>query len=260
MRDGSQAQPLVPPARRRSRRRLGDEVRDAIVMDFLASGAVAAGDRLPTESELCERYGVSRVTVRAALRSVQEAGFIVVRQGLGSIVLPASDAIMSGIDRLCSFETFARTQARAVESADLDIEEIEATVDLAQRLEIPLRTRTLVVSRAKVYDGVRVGWIVDYVPEGVMAFSTIIERFAGSILDILLTEQDLAVEYADCDVTPVALDRNLARRLEVKPGTPALYLDEVTCTRKARPVNWSRAWLLPEHLRFSVRRRRQFNT
>lgn len=257
-RDDRPRRPVTPPARSRARRPLGDEIRDAITEDFISSGAVPAGERLPTEAELCERYGVSRVTVRAALRSLQEAGYITVRQGRGSTVLPQSEILTSGIDRLGSFETFARSQARKVESADLDIEEIAASGEVAKRLDIAPGTNTLVVRRVKVYDGTRIGWIVDYVPEGVLPFSAVVAEFQGSVLDVLLARPELKVEYADCDLVPVALDRPLARRLDVKPGSPALYMDELTCTHDGRIVNWSQAWLLPEYLRFRIRRRRQF--
>lgn len=249
---------VEPPARFGRRRPLGDEVRDAILEELIASGATPAGARLPAEAALCERYGVSRVTVRAALRSLQDAGYITIRQGLGSMVMPQSAAITSGIDRLCSFETYARAHGLAVGTAELEIEELPASGEVARRLRVEPGSPVLLVQRVKLYDGHRIGWIVDYVPEGVLPFETIVDEFAGSVLDVLLAHRELDVEYADCDVVPVVLKGELARRLEVRPGSPALYLDELTCTRKGRVVNWSQAWLTPEHLRFCVRRRRQF--
>ncbi len=246
----------VPPALRRVRRPLSDEVRDAILADYISSGAIPPGERLPTEAEMCERYGVSRVTVRAALRSLQEAGVIVVRQGLGSTVMQA-DTITSGLDRLCSFETFARDAGREVDSAELEIAEMAADEQAAQHLDAELGTRVLVVRRIKLHDGVPVGWIVDYVPVEVLARDIMEREFSGSVLDILLAHPELDVEYSDCEVVPVNLDRALSRRLQVKTGTAALYLDEQTCTRHGKVVNWSQAWLLPERLRFYLRRRRQ---
>lgn len=247
-----------PPARRRPRRPLGDEIRDAITADFITSGATQAGERLPTEADLCERYGVSRVTVRAALRSLQETGLIVVRQGLGSTVLPQSETITSGLDRLCSFETFARAAGGEIASAELDIAEVDVDGEAARRLAVEPGTRALLVQRVKLHDGQPVGWIVDYVPADVLAPTTIVREFDGSVLDVLLAHAELDVEYSDCDVVPVNLDRRMAARLGVRAGTAALYLDEQTCTRQGRVVNWSQAWLLPEHLRFCLRRRRQY--
>ncbi|HSF26252.1 MAG TPA: GntR family transcriptional regulator [Actinomycetes bacterium] len=246
----------APP--RRIRPRLSDEVRDTIVGELLLSGAVPAGSRLPTEAELCRRYGVSRVTVRAALRSLQEAGYIAIRQGQGSTVLPRPQAIPSGLHRLSSLETFAADQGSQVSSAELEVSELALDPDEAARLERPVGTRALVIRRVKVYDDDRVAWIVDYVPAGVLPFAVIEREFAGSVLDVLLAHHELDVEFSDCDVNAVALPADVARRLAVRKGVPAIFLDELTRTSNGEVVNWSQAWILPEFFRFSVRRTRQF--
>jgi DNA-binding GntR family transcriptional regulator len=256
--DGTAA--LLEPTTLRPRRPLSDEIRDAIAAELILSGAVPAGRHLPTEAELCKRYRASRATVRAALRSLREAGYISTRHGLGSLVLPRPSAIRSGIDQLCSFETFAAEQGGKVETTDLEIEEVSLDPRTAGILAVPPESRALVIRRAKIYDGVRVGWIVDYVIDGVLPFATIINEFDGSVLDVLLNHEETEVEYSDCDIVPLTLDAGLARRLAARRGSAALFLNELTRTRSGRIVNWSQAWLLPEHFRFFVRRRRQFDS
>lgn len=252
----SRERQLPPPSRSRARRPLSDEIRDAIVTDFITSGAVPPGERLPTEAELCERYSVSRITVRAALRGLQATGLITVRQGHGSTVLPRTDTITSGLDRLCSFDTFARDSGRSVETGALEIVETPADGEVAGRLGISEGDPVVIVRRVKLYDGEPVGWIVDYLPTSVIGAAAMRESFEGSVLDVLLARTDLHVEYSDMDVVPVSVDGDLAERLEVPVATAALHLDESTCTRDGEVVNWSQAWLLPDHLRFRLRRRR----
>ncbi|ORC38434.1 hypothetical protein B4O97_01365 [Marispirochaeta aestuarii] len=53
---------------------------------MIVSGSWAPGDRLPSESQLCEQLGVSRVSVRSALQSLEAQGFIEIRRGEGSYV------------------------------------------------------------------------------------------------------------------------------------------------------------------------------
>lgn len=252
----SRERQLPPPSQSRARRPLSDEIRDAIVTDFINSGAVPAGERLPTEAELCERYSVSRITVRAALRGLQATGLITVRQGHGSTVLPRADTITSGLDRLCSFDTFARDSGHTVDTAALEIVETDADDEIAGRLGIAEGDPVVIVRRVKLYDGEPVGWIVDYLPTTVISASAMRERFEGSVLDVLLEQTELHVEYSDMDVVPVSADEELAERLEVPVATATLHLDEATCTRDGDIVNWSQAWLLPDHLRFRLRRRR----
>lgn len=235
---------------------LADEVRDRILHELLLNGAIPPGELLPTEAQLGRRYGASRVTVRAALRSLKEAGFINIRQGRGSTVLPHPQAIYSGLDRLSSLETFAANQGSAVSSEQLEIFERELSDDEADRMECPLKTRALIIRRVKVYDDDKVGWIEDFVPEGVMSFDAIRDEFDGSVLDVLLAHRELKVEYSNCDLTAKGLPADIAKLLSVDEGVPALYLDELTRTDTGEIVNWSLAWLLPQYFHFGVRRRR----
>src|SRR5918911_3971169 len=55
---------------------IADQIRQAIV-----TGKLAEGERLPPERELAEQFGVSRVTVRDALRALEAMGLIEVRVG-----------------------------------------------------------------------------------------------------------------------------------------------------------------------------------
>jgi GntR family transcriptional repressor for pyruvate dehydrogenase complex len=67
---------------------------DRIVSDFedrIVYGELAPGERLPTESELCELLGVSRSVVRDAVRTLVARGLVEVRQGRGMIVAAPDD-------------------------------------------------------------------------------------------------------------------------------------------------------------------------
>ena len=53
--------------------------------DEIVSGVLPVGSQLPTEEELCERFSVSRYTVREALRRLREDSLVSSRQGQGTI-------------------------------------------------------------------------------------------------------------------------------------------------------------------------------
>jgi len=131
--------------------------------------------------------------------------------------------------------------------------------DQATVLERHAGTQSIVVRRVKVYDDDRVSWIVDYIPVGVLPFSVIRQEFAGSVLDVLLAHTELEVEFSDCQITALGLPSDVAGKLNVKEGVPAIYLDELTRSRTGEVLNWSQAWLLPDYFNFSVRRRRPFS-
>ena len=57
----------------------------------IADGSYPVGARLPTELELCEQFGISRFTARAAVRILSSAGLVVRRQRVGTVVVATPD-------------------------------------------------------------------------------------------------------------------------------------------------------------------------
>lgn len=70
--------------------RLHRSVQRIFVADIV-SGRMPVGARLPTETELAQRFGVSRGVARESLRSLEERGLVTVRHGIGATVRPSAD-------------------------------------------------------------------------------------------------------------------------------------------------------------------------
>lgn len=255
--DGHTPAPTAISGLRRPRRSLAEEISDTIARVLILSGDVPPGDLLPSEKDLAGRLGVSRPTIRESMLMLQQAGLISIRHGVGSIVLPRPRTLTHGLDRLCSIETFAHEAGKTVESAEVEWEEREADAEIAGKLEVPVGHPVLITRRVKIYDGARVGWLMDYIPAGVLPFSSLKSEFAGSALDVLLDHPEVGVEYADADISAVNLSPDVAQRLDVEAGTAAMLFDAVLWTIDGRPADWAYGWYLPEHFRFAVRRRRQ---
>jgi len=59
--------------------------------DSIVSGAIPSGSTLPVEPELCETFGVSRITIREAVKSLEAKGLVRARQGSGTTVTPSEE-------------------------------------------------------------------------------------------------------------------------------------------------------------------------
>lgn len=240
---------------------LADEICDRIVADFISGNKVKAGQLLPSEKDLTETYSVSRVTIRAAIRSLHEHGVVRVRNGVGAVVLPqlsATSALTHQLDRLASLDTVAREAGKELQTEELEWVETVATPNVSTKLRLPVGDPVIAIRRCRALKSVRVAWMVDWLPAGLIEVSTLKSEFEGSVLDVLLNHDEFELSYADLEVVPVVLDSEISNRLNVDPGGPALYLDTVVFGAEVRPDVWGQIWLLPEHFRFSIRRRRQF--
>lgn len=111
------------------------------LFDQIRFGGFEMGQKLPSEAELCEEYGVSRPVVRAALAKLRDLGLIVSRQGAGSFVSSGVPTTAGGFTPLSSITDIAAYFAfrRTIEamSAELaaerarpkDISTLRAIVD-----------------------------------------------------------------------------------------------------------------------------------
>ncbi|MFD7918895.1 GntR family transcriptional regulator [Streptomyces sp. NPDC059740] len=61
------------------------------IAEQIRDGRLSIGDRLPSENQLAEQHGVSRGTVQRALATLEAAGHVESRQGVGRVVRAAPD-------------------------------------------------------------------------------------------------------------------------------------------------------------------------
>src|SRR5512133_761446 len=95
-----------------------------------------AGQRLLNEPELAKQLGVSRATLREAMRTFETQGLIRRRQGSGTFVVGKVPVIDAGLEVLESLDTMARRMNLAVTVSDLNVEQVVAEEDHAAGLGI----------------------------------------------------------------------------------------------------------------------------
>jgi len=223
---------------------------------LLESGLYQPGDQLPPEPELAQQLGISRSTLREAMRTFEDRGLITRRQGVGTFVkqLPPLP-IDSGLETLESVDTLVRRRGGTIQTRDLRIEETPASADLAHALAVAEGTPLTVVTRTKVADGQSVAYMVDVLPAAIVSFQEMQAGFRGSVLDYLLERSDLTLAHARADILPVCADESQSDHLDIAPGTPLLLLEETLYAVTGEIVSFSRNYFVPEFFKFHLIRR-----
>ncbi|WP_025133183.1 GntR family transcriptional regulator [Leucobacter sp. PH1c] len=230
--------------------------RVAIVADGLRaairSEEFVQGERLPTEAQLAERFGVSRPTVRAALRELETVALVRTQHGVGSFV-SERPAVTAGLERLDSITESIRSTGREPGMVYRGRVIRPLLPDEAEKLELSGDAHALELRRTILADGEVVAYSYDLMPIGVFPEGEDPEAVQGSLFAYLREERNLHPHYGVAEVHAVQSDRI---GWDSPVGKPALYvlLDQVHFDRSARALLYSRTYFLEGRYAFTIRR------
>jgi len=213
-----------------------------------------AGSRLVSEPALAKQLGVSRATLREAMRTFETQGLIRRRQGAGTFVVGKVPVIEAGLEVLESIETMAQRLNLATTVSDLNLEQIDADEDYALGLGVPVGTCLTRVRRVMRADTRPVAYLIDTLPEDVLRLSDLPLGFNGSVLDLLLQRgDDLRISRAAISATNAKAD--VAKALEIQRGDVLLQFVSQLYMADGRIVDYSTSYFIPGYFHFHVNRR-----
>jgi GntR family transcriptional regulator len=214
-----------------------------VLADGIAAGRYGTGELLPTEEQLGKLFSVSRITVRRAMASLQNAGLIERGAGRRTVVKPLGKPLKmpmaSVISNIAAYG--AQTVAKVVEFGYGP-----APAFLRERLwegDKPVQRAV----RIRSQEGQPVMHLTSYVPE------TLGSTFSKAELDRipmfkLLTRAGAHISAGEQIVSATLADPVVARRLEIKVGAALIDLRTMMVDQKARAVEYVEMLAPPERL------------
>jgi GntR family transcriptional regulator len=213
-----------------------------------------AGSRLVSEPELAKQLGVSRATLREAMRTFETQGLIRRRQGAGTFVVGKVPVMDAGLEVLESLETMARRMNLVITISDLELGQIDANEDYALGLGVPVSTCLTRIRRVMRADTRPVAYLIDTLPETVLRIQDLPQGFNGSVLDFLLERgNDLRISRAAITATNATAD--VAKALEIQRGDVLLQFISQLYTSDGRIVDHTLSYFIPGYFNFHVVRR-----
>lgn len=213
-----------------------------------------AGERLLSEPELSRKLGVSRATLREAMRTFEAQGLIRRRQGSGTFVVGQTPVLESGLEVLESLETLANRRGLSVTVRDLHIQSVYADQELAKGLGLPVASRLVRVQRVMCADGRPVAYLIDTLPEAFLAPNELPPTFSGSVLDFLIA-RGTPLTVSRAEITAIGAPAEVARALEIQRGDVLLRFTAQLYTADGKVVDYSVSNFIPGHFNFHVVRR-----
>jgi GntR family transcriptional regulator len=234
---------------------LPTRVRDGLLATIEERG-LRAGEQIPTEAELGALFGVSRSTVREALRLLERDGVIRTEHGRGRF-LAAGGALRveRPIDRFESVTDMLGALGHRVTSSVLAVEEDGATRPEADALGLDGGAPVLRLVRLRYGDDRPLLYTVDTVPRDCLPGPVAHRDWSGSLTQALAAHGH-AVDSSVARIRAVDLPADVADRHALTGLGPWLLVEETCVSRSGRKVLFAQDYHRGEDIAFHVVRRR----
>jgi GntR family transcriptional regulator len=217
--------------------------------------SLPAESRLLSEPELARRMGVSRATLREAMRAFEGQGLIRRRQGVGTFVVAKVPVLDTGLEVLESIETLAQRTNLSVNMGELKVNQLDADEDHAAALIIPVGTYLTRVARVIYTENRPIAYLVDTLPADIFTTTEIETGFTGSVLDLLLRRGTPQLSQSKTEIRAIGATSEVARALQIQRDDVLLQFEAYLYSNDSRIVDYSLSYFLPGYFRFHVVRK-----
>jgi GntR family transcriptional regulator len=194
----------------------------------IENSKLKAGFPVPSERELSELCGVSRMTARQALTALRNEGLIYLERGVGTFV--AKRKLDVHTRNLIGFTEEMRLRGLKPSSKLLLSRQEQATSSVAQELTIDVDDDVFHFQRLRLADGSPLAFEDAYLPLDRFPDLAAKDLEKSSLYEILSDTYGVEMHHAEEILEAVAAPKDIAGHLTVKPGSPLLLVHRVVFT------------------------------
>lgn len=211
-----------------------------------SDGQLVPDEVLPSESELMDQFGVSRVTIRKAMDKLEQEGYIQRKPGYGTVVLDYQHIFRAARSANLS------TVLPGVKSTDIQLEVVDPPKKIQILLCLEPGEKVYKLTRTRTYEGVKV----------VYGSSFLIMRDPIKLTRDMFDEntslyavlERLGVTIDDCDETIEARipDSEMKKRLDISDEDALFYRERVTFDKSGRPFEFDVSYYNAAKIKYTI--------
>jgi GntR family transcriptional regulator len=223
---------------------------EAILKSKILIGELKEGDRLPPENQLSRQFGVSHLTVRQALSSLVNEGYLDRKPGVGTTVKGNSEEkitlTLSGkMDELLSL-------GEKTETLVLRSEVIQGHDKSARFLKLKETDSVCFLEKVRYWKGTPFMVVEEYSPQSLIVASPKNQKAMKSLYFILTQKKGFAPKEAAQTIESSIADQRIASLLKIEMGSPLFYMERTFFEETGVPILFQITYARAEHFKFSV--------
>jgi GntR family transcriptional regulator len=230
-------------------RATADAIRNAII-----TGSFPYGSQLPAETELINQLGVSRTTLREALKLLEQLGLIVRRRGLGTFVTERS--IVKDLSSNYGISAMISQAGLTPGCLDPIVKVIPAEGAVASALGLGPNDQVVAVDRVRTANERPAVWSLDYIPATIATREMVLESLQTdeSLYDMVHDRCQINIVRGAAQLLPIIANAVMATKLKVHKATPLMCIIQTDYSSNGLAVFYSLEYHLPDLFDFRINR------
>ncbi|WP_434399811.1 GntR family transcriptional regulator [Planococcus sp. 11815] len=215
----------------------------------IQQGDFSVGTSIPSERELSERFGVSRMTVRQSITNLVNDGLLYREKGRGTFV--ASPKVEQPLNGLTSFTEDMESRGMVPSSKLIGFEILEPDADVAQELQLNNGDQVYFVERIRFADDKPMAIERTFLP--VKRFPNLTEEsFQGSLYAVIENKQQLKISHATQRIEAELVKKEDADLLHIKPPAAILMIERISFLEGDLPFEVVRSTYRADRYKFTT--------
>lgn len=213
-------------------------------------------DSLPSELEFSKMLGVSRNTVREAIRILEREGILYSRHGVGTFIIHSKRELSTCISTLESATKIIKDHGYEPGTFSVKTDICPADTRIGKYLDIPEGAPVFYIERVRTADGEPVVLVRDYIPYQPEMEDDYKSSHTESLLDFLQENYNIAISHVICEIKAEISDEELERCLQLDRQCALLVLEQIHFDNKGKAAFYSDSYFLSEKFHFNVIRKK----
>jgi GntR family transcriptional regulator len=205
-----------------------------IISELIENEEIKENDTVPTERELCEYHGISRMTVNKAIASLVNEGLLYRERGKGTFVVKNKEKHQ--LQNLLSFTEDMKRRGIVIDTTIISFLRKLPTKKMQQDLQLENDQEIFEITRLRNVDGEPYAIEVAHIPTMLCEALTGDMLENNSLYNILETKFDVKFEYGQQTIEPVLVNDYESELLQVKQKTLALMFSRLTYSKENIPI------------------------
>ncbi|WP_118179986.1 GntR family transcriptional regulator [Paraburkholderia phosphatilytica] len=218
-------------------------------------GTYPAHSQMPSESELCAMFGVSRITVRQALGDLQKEGLVFRLHGKGTFV--SKPKAFQNVSALQGFAEAMTSMGHEIVNRLTRFRTAKADSRVAAKLGLEAEALVTEIQRVRLLNREPVSLESTWLPEAIGKRLANADLATRDIFLILENDCGVPLGHADLAIDAVLADETVAHALSIDEGSPVLRIERLTHDAAGAPIDYEHLYFRGDAFQYRLRIDRQ---